>query len=333
MATPPRLTVIMPVRNGEKYLRAAIDSVLIQTFSDFEFLILDDGSTDGSAGIVESYTDPRIRLIRNATRSGIAATLNRGLDLSRGEYIARMDCDDISLPDRFAEQLAFLERRPEIGICGCSIRYIGKGRKRVSRFPSDPEVVRCVLLFAASLAHPTAVMRKALLEKAGLRYDPGFLRAQDYDLWARASRHFPISNVPRVLLLYRRHDEQVGSLHEQEQQRFADIVRRVQLEEIGIFPSDEELLLHAGPSLRSKEYVQRSREWLCRIQAANDKAGIYPEPALSRVLGERWFSICKSSTRLGGWTWEMFRKAPFSRMVPVWQRSRLALKCGLRLSK
>lgn len=333
MAPTPRLSVILPVHNGEKYLREAIDSILGQTFPDFEFLILDDGSTDGSAGILASYADPRIRLIRNENRCGVAATLNRGLDRSRGEFVARMDCDDISLEHRFAEQVAFLERHPAIGICGCSIRHIGDRKKRVSRFPADPDIVRCVLLFEAPIAHPTVMIRRVFLEKAGLRYDPSFRRAQDYDLWARASRHFPIANVPRVLFLYRRHGEQIGTLFAHEQRHFADVVRRAQLADLRILPSDEDLLIHAAPSLRSREYVVRSHDWFSRIKAANDRLAVYPEPALSTVLGDRWFGVCKSSTRLGVWTWRMFRKATFSRHVPFRKRARLATKCVLRLRR
>jgi glycosyltransferase involved in cell wall biosynthesis len=333
MVRPSRLTVIMPVRNGEKYLRPAIDSLLGQTFPDFELLILDDGSTDGSAGIVESYTDSRIRLVRKEGGPGLAATLNLGLDLSRGEYIARMDCDDISLPNRLAAQVDFLERHPGIGICGCWVKCIGEGKRKVWRYPSDPETARCLLLFRTPLAHPTVVMRRDLLERSGLRYDPALRRAQDFDLWARASRCFGISNVPRVLFLYRLHCQQVGALYAEEQRFFSNHVWRAQLEKLDIQPTADELLLHGGQFSRSRENVERYLEWLSRIQDANRKTGLYPEPVLSRVLAEQWFSVCKGSARLGGWTWEMFRKAPFSRMVPVWQRSRLALKCALRLSR
>jgi len=114
----PQLTVLMPVYNGGPFLRSAIESILNQDFSDFDFLIIDDGSTDGSHEIAASYADPRIRLESNGRNLGLIATLNRGLDLARGTYVARMDADDIAFPDRLSKQLTFMEAHPEIGLCG-----------------------------------------------------------------------------------------------------------------------------------------------------------------------------------------------------------------------
>jgi len=142
-----QVTIIMPVYNGEVYLREAIDSILDQTLTDFEFLILNDGSSDHSVDIVRSYDDPRIRLVENEANLGVVQTLNRGLDLANGTFIARMDCDDRSLRDRLARQVAFLDDHPEVGICGTWMEAIGARAGYIWRYPTDPERIRCSLLF------------------------------------------------------------------------------------------------------------------------------------------------------------------------------------------
>ena len=126
-AVQPKISVVMPAYNAENYIREAIDSILAQTFRDFEFLIIDDGSTDHTVEIIRSYSDSRIRLYQNERNMGVAATLNRGLDLARGEYIARMDADDISLPERFAKQAAYMDAHPDVAVCGSNIILFSEG--------------------------------------------------------------------------------------------------------------------------------------------------------------------------------------------------------------
>ena len=118
----PKVTVLMPVYNGEKYLKEAITSILLQTFDDFEFLIINDGSSDASVDIIQSFRDPRIRLVHNDTNIGLIATLNKGLKLAHGKYVARMDQDDISLPRRLEKQTYFMDNNPDVGVCGTWIK-------------------------------------------------------------------------------------------------------------------------------------------------------------------------------------------------------------------
>lgn len=165
----PKVTVLMPVYNGEEYLREAIESILFQSFGNFEFLIIDDGSTDDSINIIASYTDPRIRVITNGENIGIARALNKGIELARGKYIARMDSDDISLPKRFEKQVDFLDKNPEIGIVGSWIKTFGGRKTIILAHPCNPEMVRIFFLFDSPLAHPTVMMRREFLKKNNLR--------------------------------------------------------------------------------------------------------------------------------------------------------------------
>lgn len=336
MERPPRVTVLMSVHDGERYLREAVDSVLRQTLTDFEFLIVDDASGDGSVSLVESFADPRIRLVRNPENLGLAASLNRGIDLARGAYIARMDFDDVSLPGRLAAQAAFLEARPHVSACGSWVELIGERAGHVWRYPTEPDAIRCRLLFESPLAHPSVMIRKAHLDETGLRYDPAFRRAQDYDLWVRAVPRLILSNVPEVLMRYRIHPGQAGERNFREQQEFAGRVRRAQLERLGIPPSPEEFSIHQGLSTgrvsTDREFVEGAGRWLDRIRVANDALGLYPEPGFSRHLGERWFSLCRKATRWGWWTWRQYRNSPVGRRgdPSLGKRAEFAFRCAVR---
>ena len=167
----PKVTVLMPVYNGGKYIREAIKSILSQSFTDFEFLIIDDGSTDNSVGIVQSFSDNRIRLIKNNCNIGIAESLNKGIESSKGEYIVRMDADDISFPDRIKKQVAFMDANPEVGVSGTWIKTISSVNECTWFTLSEPDLVRCHLLFGCPLAHPTVILRTILLKENELFYD------------------------------------------------------------------------------------------------------------------------------------------------------------------
>ncbi len=326
----------MAVHNGESYLREAMRSIVSQAYGDFEFLIIDDASTDGSAEILASCDDARIRLVRNGDHLGLTVSLNKGLSLARGEFVARMDSDDVSLPQRLSRQVAFLEARPEVGVCGTWVEIIGEHAGQVWRYPTDPDLIRCRLLFEPPLAHPSVMMRKAALANAGLTYDPRFRRAQDYELWTRSVRHFSIANVPEVLLRYRIHPLQAGVQRFDEQQQAAWRVREAQIRTLGICPSAEEAAIHqalsTGKKAATKEFVDGAGAWLWKIKNANDVARIYPDPVFTKDLANRWFDVCKSTTALGMWTWRAFRTSPLSRYRDVRWKKRItfALKCGVR---
>ena len=208
--TNPLVSVIMPVYNGERYLREAIDSILAQTFTDFELIIVNDGSADSSEQIIQGYSDPRIRYLINERNSGICITLNKGLDAAQGKYIARMDCDDISMPERLAKQVAYMELHPEIGVVGSDMIVFGEGLdEHLFDFVHDKEGCKAGLLFATCFAHPSVMMRRDLLEQHHLRYDDAYRGLEDYELWYRISQYTELVNIPEPLLRYRKHKEQV----------------------------------------------------------------------------------------------------------------------------
>jgi hypothetical protein len=196
----PVMTVLMPVYNAELFLREAMDSILHQTFTDFEFLIIDDGSTDSSVNIIQSYTDPRIRFIKNERNLGISLTLNKGIELAKAELIARMDADDISYPDRLQKQYDYMMAHPDCGMLSTWARVISQDKKfiRLERYRSNFYYYN--LTFECWIYHPTIVFTKTAVKAAGMYSMP---YSEDYDLFWQIARRYKIANLAEPLVDYR----------------------------------------------------------------------------------------------------------------------------------
>jgi glycosyltransferase involved in cell wall biosynthesis len=207
MERSPLVSVIMPVYNGTAYLRQAIDSILAQTFTDFEFIILNDGSTDDSASVISSYTDARIKYASHSNR-GLAATLNTGIGMARGRYIARQDQDDISYPERLKTQVAFMEENSSIVLLGTWARiFTDDGNEMgIHTHATHPAVLRFDLLFDNPFVHSSVIFRKDDIKIIG-NYNTDSSCYEDFDLWSRFAKHGPVANLPQVLLEYRHHEK------------------------------------------------------------------------------------------------------------------------------
>ena len=243
MSSNPLISVLMAVYNGEKYLREAIDSILNQTYTNFEFLIVNDGSIDLTEDIILSYSDNRIRYIKNETNLKLIASLNKGLDLAIGKYIARMDADDISLPERLEKQVDFMERNQEIGVLGTSVKTIGLENNYEVKFEKGHDAIRLKLLFNNYLHHPTVMLRKTILDNFNLKY-PDVLHAEDYALWIEMTKYTRIEILSDVLLLYRIHGENISQIHSDFQNQQTSLLRKSQLEFSGINFQEKELLFY-----------------------------------------------------------------------------------------
>ncbi|QWU15228.1 Glycosyltransferase involved in cell wall bisynthesis [Paenibacillus sophorae] len=280
------LSVLMPVYNASRFLEQAVESILQQSYTDFELIVINDGSTDNSLEILERYSDPRIKLIHNGSNSGIVSSLNCGLNAASGAYIARMDADDYSLPDRFKAQIQFMDLHPDIGVCGTQYRIMDSPRFGVSNttLPCDPDIVACSLLINCCLAHPTVVMRRRVLDQLhGWPYDPNYQYAEDYHLWARLSAITRIANLNQCYLHYRYHDQQLSRTKSLEQIWQADRIRLDLLNGMGIDPTPEEWALHLNLChLRSRGLSER--EWTRKIFSRNLLVRRYDQVALMDVL-------------------------------------------------
>lgn len=262
----------MSVYNGEKYLREAIDSILSQTFKDFEFLIINDGSTDSSRDIILSYNDPRIRLIDNEKNTGLTRSLNKGLTLAKGEYIARMDADDISTPDRLDKQVAYMDSHPKKALLGGSAIVIDSKGNTMTRWhrPAEPELLRWLLLFDNPFIHSAAMLRSTVLQKNRLSYDYTLSHAQDYDLWQKISQFSSVANLADVVIYRREHEENISARNNQEQKKTRlMVISRGISKLLGYSTGDENVAqisrIAVGQTLTSVEELEVVGRLVCRM--------------------------------------------------------------------
>lgn len=290
----PLVTVIMPVYNTEKYLRQSINSILNQTFPDFEYIIIDDYSTDNSLDIINSYSDRRIKVIKNQKHLGVAASANIGFALAKGKYIVRMDADDISLPERLFQQCKYMEKHPKVDLCGSSIRLIGS--QKIWKYPSGHERIKCRLLFNSPFAQPSLIFRKSTFEKNSLRYNDSFIRGEDYDLWARSIDKIKCSNIPRVLLFYRMTLTKKKRYFTKNGQKWPIKSRKKMLRNLGIVPENQILNVHQQISLklppRKKEDIREVANHIRNILNVNNKNLYFKEELLKLELRFQWFQFC-----------------------------------------
>jgi glycosyltransferase involved in cell wall biosynthesis len=226
MNTTPKITVLLPVYNCELYVQTAVESILNQSYTDFEFLIIDDASTDTTVSIIKKIDDSRIQLIEKPVNSGYTNSLNYGLQLAKGEYIARMDGDDISYPERFAKQIAYLEAHPEVVVCGTGYKIIGND-KRIT-IPEGHEAIKIGLLWGNCISHPSVMIRKKVLDDYAIQYDVTREPAEDYAIWVRLLSLGKLHNLQEVLLEYRLYGNQVSQKRAEEQKK-NDIATKFQL--------------------------------------------------------------------------------------------------------
>ncbi|OLQ92075.1 hypothetical protein BIY22_16315 [Vibrio panuliri] len=247
------LSVILPAYNAQETLSRAIESLLVQTFADFELIVINDGSTDGTRDIIQQFKDPRIKAVHLAENGGLINALNLGLTMAERRYIARMDADDISLPSRFAEQVAFLDAHLDYVACGTSIinftEMLGNGvRESYMRYPTSDEEIRVALhFFERNICHPTVMFRSAAIKENGIRYRKEYLHAEDYQFWIELSKLGKLYNLPKGLVKYYRHNEQISAKYYSDQIAISkQIVRKVIRE---VWPTIKDDLLSAVISL------------------------------------------------------------------------------------
>lgn len=211
----PEISVILPVYNTpETFLREAVESILNQSFSDFELIIINDGSSNNAEDVIKSYTDKRIIYKKNEENLGIIKALNNALKVAKGKYIARMDSDDVSYTERFAFQHKFMEENPDYGVCGSNILITQSGSCKVSEYYSEHEKIKYAMLFLGShLCHPAVFIRKSILDKYNLFYNEKDTFAEDYGLWLNLLDKVKFYNLKEILLKYRVHEKNISVVY------------------------------------------------------------------------------------------------------------------------
>lgn len=296
----PKISVIMPVYNAAPFLRESIESILNQTYKDFEFLIFNDGSTDNSTEIIESYKDPRIKFFNSEKNYGYVKHLNEGIKLAQGEYIARMDADDISLNKRFEKQVLFLDNNKEYGICGTGIwQFYSKAKKQQYLLPITHEDIQLEQFFNCSFIHPTVMIRNKILSTNGLAYDENDMPAEDYNLWAKILDYTKGYNLPESLLYYRRHKNQTSndSTLRTEKANKARIKYLSKLvTEIDNKQATKHTFLLTSNWVQNIDYINKAFNWFEFLIKKNYKLQVYNDEKFNYEISKRIFYKCYAIT-------------------------------------
>jgi len=294
----PLVSIIMPVYNAARYLREAVDSIINQTYSRWECIIVDDFSQDDTPEIIKEYTlkDSRIGML-NGTQNGIAAALNLGISQAKGSYIARMDADDISMPERLAEQAAYMEKNPDIDICGSNyIKFFCNGKKENVTLPEHNEDVQANLLFSCVLCHPTVMVRKKIFDN-GWHYD-GQVKTEDYDLWLRLVPNIKFYNIQKTLLNYRASLQSASHADAENVYRCgAQLSQKAicRLFHMDIFKYKEDVFGNNGffeyVKMDFFEFIRSQLLLFAELKELNNKWKVFKGDCLNAAMENRWKSI------------------------------------------
>jgi len=288
--TFPLVSLIMPSFGMDNYLAESVESVLTQTYSNLELIVAVERGPSRDREILErcAARDPRLKIVTNSDREGYIGLLLTALGHVSGEFVGRADADDLCLPNRIAQQVAFFAAHPEVGVCGTWARTFGRVEGVTWKLPTADADIRARMLFCGAIVNPTVLWRRSLFTSPGDVYGHDFPVAEDYELLTRLPREIKLANVPKVLVRYRTHWKNLGTTR---RALAVEMTRRIhlrQLEKIGIAPTPEELDVHtqlgAGEYVANDDFVARAGQWLERIAAANQARRYFDEAALASYI-------------------------------------------------
>jgi glycosyltransferase involved in cell wall biosynthesis len=298
----PLVTVLMPVYNGEIYLREAIDSILSQTYKDFEFLIINDGSTDNSENIINSYNDSRILYVKNESNLRLIATLNKGIELAQGKYIVRMDADDISAPTRIEKQVAFMEKNEDVGLCGSWFTSFGDVQESVCKYKEQHDEILFKMFYQCHFCHPSLIIRKKVFDDLEIPFDKQFIHAEDYELYFRLSTKWKFHNLQESLVKYRIHSSSVSRQNEKIQLEHSIQIRKMFFSLLRIDCSQEELKAFEALNYQNYRAISISSENIRNLMESilngNQQIKVIDISFLEKVLKSLWLNYCYHRTSL-----------------------------------
>ena len=297
----PLVSVIMPNYNTpEEFLRAAIDSILNQTYKNIELIIVDDASTQNDVEIIRSYRDERIVLLVNESNRHVSYTLNRALAHVKGEYVARMDSDDISLPDRISRQVRFLEHHPDIDVLCAQARMIGERKGVYAAGLQNWEIMKTHVFFNCPVIHPSVMFRASFLKQNDMQYSiqEAYQAAEDYELWSRCIFAGKMSEYPKVLLKYRVHKKQVSSAAAGRQSQGALRVRKNMLRTLDIVPSERESSVHlffCTETLSPDIPIEETHRWAEKLLESNRQRTVFQAQNFKKLILQHMLVIAAKS--------------------------------------
>lgn len=317
----PKVSILMPVYNAEQYIVQALESIISQSFKDWELILINDASTDNSESVIMQYEDDRIYYIKNTENLRLIKTLNKGIGYCDGEYIARMDADDICLPDRLKQQVDFLDNHPHYLMCGTNASVIDSNGRRTGKIHNltDNNYLQISLLFSPSFIHPSMMIRKEILQQN--KYDEAYKHVEDYELWCRIAKQGKIANIDNELLKYRWHSTNVSVINNQVQNELKDKIIKEELKRLDIIPTDKELYCHKTTfqlyNLGNKQDItvdlyNEVSDWFSKLIHQNQIKKIYNQSDLIAFLWSRWVVLCISQKSYG-----KIMTPPFSSFKPA----------------
>jgi len=300
MENKPFCSVVMPVYNGAETLKEAIDSVLSQTYENFELIIVNDGSTDNTLNIIKSYTDDRIVIINNEVNQTIVPCLNRGLKESNGKYVIRMDADDICVESRFQKQVLFMEKHPDIGICGSWAKSINLEGDNIGlmKYEKDDNIIKFKMLYECHLLHPAIIIRKEILIENRLAYNPRHYISEDYDLFTRLIDYTKFSNIQEPLLLYRSTETSLERETTNKLDEYYSEIKLKLFKNIGIEINKSQLNLYSLICNQSffseKDLLLKAIKLLEELINANKKSKYFPVEEFNQYHQSIGDNLCRN---------------------------------------
>jgi len=304
----PLVSVLIPCYNVEKYVEESVNSILNQTYTNLEVIAINDCSTDKTGELLDKLAskDARITVVTNEENLKLIRTLNKGIALCKGEYIARMDADDISLPTRIEKEVDFLERHSDHDIVSTqfyAFRSENPNKKDLNHSPVHDDQLRAYMLFRSGICHPAVMIRKRIFTELGLKFELEYLHVEDYALWSEAMYKTKLGNLVEPLLLYRVHQHQVSSLHEDLQTDNKKKVFRIHCQHLGLPFDDEFIDIYASvaecvPLYSTFDYLDKCEAFMVSLLELNKRKTFCDERYLEGLLSITWLRLCANS-RLG----------------------------------
>lgn len=300
-------------------MREALDSILAQTYQNVEIIIVTDEPTEEVCYLLEEYWQmhPRIIVNHHRQRRGLIASLNEGFALACGKYIARMDADDISLPQRFEKQVYYMENHPDCGVCGSAVIREGYGAPHKVVYPvNNMSIIAMMMMAGCAIVHPAAMIRRDFIRTIEGPYLPGFTVAEDYYLWIRCIGKTELHNLEDALLRYRADGTNICAANAKAQAAQLDQLRALACQKMGFIPQNNTPM----------------REWLHELYLINNSGARIPIRSFNRILGETWYNECLCNAHRGIIAWIEFWGSPLSQFMPLtkWRKVKFLAVCLLR---
>jgi len=309
----PKLTVLMPVYNAELFVKDAMASILKQTVTDFEFLIIDDGCTDSTFEIINSFKDNRIRILSNRKNLGLIRSLNIGIEEAKGEYISRMDADDIAHPKRLEYIAKCFDENPDIMVCSTWFNTTLEDKPLQSRKYNSDEIKT---LFFFDCAISAASYRRSFFQSKNIRYSEEFPHAEDYELWTRLLFYGKFAIIPKCLLKITWHENQVSRKFQLIQQSSMEKALIILLSKIGINPTSEEIRTHFQIAHdlfpNNTEFIEKAEAWLQKLTYHNSVSQTIPADSFRKIVSKEWFGILTHLSSKKVYTLPYFKKSSLS---------------------